>query len=230
MLAPPLMLEHILQTFLLFSYPPILTLFLLPVFSHIRTESSILSLYLEIRIRQNLYPGIFYVLNIACIKWKVLFSECWSAELWVEIFCFQCTKNHFFFFQMFRKDGLSKKNRTGIWSFLYYQKRWYFFFPKIDKKGKMIFLKKTRGNMFSSNLMVFAKKSHKNMNIFVTSGKMVFLFSLDGKWNYLSAKKKQRQIHLKVTFAASLKKMIFILENMVFLLKYHVDWPSRLTF
>ena len=159
MLAPPLMLEHILQTFLLFSYPPILTLFLLPVFSHIRTESSILSLYLEIRIRQNLYPGIFYVLNIACIKWKVLFSECWSAELWVEIFCFQCTKNHFFFFQMFRKDGLSKKNRTGIWSFLYYQKRWYFFFPKIlsyslDIKGKMIFLKKITENMiFPSNVL-----------------------------------------------------------------------------
>ena len=40
-----------------------------------------------------------------------------------------------------------QKNRTGIWSFLYYQERWYFFFPKIwsyslDTKGKTIFLKK----------------------------------------------------------------------------------------
>ena len=40
-----------------------------------------------------------------------------------------------------------QKNRTGIWSFLYYQERWYFFFPKIwsytlDGKWKMIFLKK----------------------------------------------------------------------------------------
>ena len=40
-----------------------------------------------------------------------------------------------------------QKNRTGIWSFLYYQERWYFFFPKIwsyslDRKWKMIFLKK----------------------------------------------------------------------------------------
>ena len=48
---------------------------------------------------------------------------------------------------MFWKDGLSKKNRTGVWSFLYYQERWYFFFPKIwpftlDEKWKMIFLKK----------------------------------------------------------------------------------------
>ena len=37
-----------------------------------------------------------------------------------------------------------QKNRTGIWSFLYYQ---YFFFPiicsySLDTKGKMIFLKK----------------------------------------------------------------------------------------
>ena len=42
-----------------------------------------------------------------------------------------------------------QKNRTGIWSFLYYQERWYFFFPKIwsyssDTKGKMIFLKKKK--------------------------------------------------------------------------------------
>ena len=43
------------------------------------------------------------------------------------------------------------KNRTRIWSFLYYQERWYFFFPKIsyyslDGKGKMIFLKKNIWN------------------------------------------------------------------------------------
>ena len=31
------------------------------------------------------------------------------------------------------------------------------------------------------------------------------------------------KIHLIVTFPASLKKMIFIPENMVFMLKYHID-------
>ena len=31
------------------------------------------------------------------------------------------------------------------------------------------------------------------------------------------------KIYVKVIFPASLKKMIFILENAVFLLKYHVD-------
>ena len=40
-----------------------------------------------------------------------------------------------------------KKKCAGIWSFLYYRERWYFFFPKIwsytlDGKWKMIFLKK----------------------------------------------------------------------------------------
>ena len=34
-------------------------------------------------------------------------------------------------------------------------------------------------------------------------------------------------MHLTVTFPASLKKMIFILENIVFLLKYHIDWHQR---
>ena len=58
-----------------------------------------------------------------------------------------CTENHIFFFQTSWKDGLSKKNCAGIWSFLYYRERWYFFFLKIwsyplDGKWKMIFLKK----------------------------------------------------------------------------------------
>ena len=40
-----------------------------------------------------------------------------------------------------------QKNCGGIWSFLCYRERWYFFFPKIwsytlDGKWKMIFLKK----------------------------------------------------------------------------------------
>ena len=93
-----------------------------------------------------------------------------------------------------------QKNRTGIWSFLYYQERWYFFFPKIwsyssDTKGKMIFLKKKKNtwkyDIFfeCSEKMVFPRNSCLGVIFFVISGKMVFLFSrkydifsLGGKW------------------------------------------------
>ena len=36
-----------------------------------------------------------------------------------------------YFLPIFWNDSLSKKNRTGIWSFLYYLERWNFFYPKI---------------------------------------------------------------------------------------------------
>ena len=64
-----------------------------------------------------------------------------------------------FFFSNVLKRWSFQKSRTGIWSFLYYQERWYYFFPKIwsyslDTKGKMIFLKKIPRNMiFSSNVL-----------------------------------------------------------------------------
>ena len=38
---------------------------------------------------------------------------------------------------------------------------------------------------------------------------------------------RPEKIHLMVTFPASLKKMIFIVENMAFLLKYHIDRRPR---
>ena len=52
------------------------------------------------------------------------------------------------------------------------------------------------------------------------------------KYDIALLEKKERchcpeKIHLRLTSLASPKKMIFILENMVFLLKYHVDWHSR---
>ena len=53
----------------------------------------------------------------------------------------------YFLFPNVLKRWSFQKNCAGIWSFLYYQQRWYFFFPKIwsytlDGKWKMIFLKK----------------------------------------------------------------------------------------
>ena len=53
----------------------------------------------------------------------------------------------FFFFLDILKRRSFQKYCAGIWSFLHYRERWYFFFPKIwsytlDGKLKMIFLKK----------------------------------------------------------------------------------------
>ena len=98
-----------------------------------------------------------------------------------------------FFFQTSWKDGLSKKNRAGIWSFLYYRERSCFFFPKIwsytlGGKWKMIFPKKIHGNMiFSSSFLKrwsFQKEPHQEMTFLVLSGKMVF-FSLKTRYFFL---------------------------------------------
>ena len=103
-----------------------------------------------------------------------------------------------------------------------------------------------------SEKMVFPKNSRLNMIFFVISGKMVFLFSrkydifsLGGKWKEMifiksawnmvfSAYMRRRHrhdisppMHLRVTSPASPKKMIFILKDMVFLLKYLTDTLER---
>ena len=115
-----------------------------------------------------------------------------------------CTKNHIFFFQMFWKDGLSKKNRSGIWSFLYHQERWYFFSPKIwyyslGGKWKMIFLKKIHGNMiYSSNVLKrwsFQKNCTGIWSFLYYQERWYFFFpkiwsySLDEKWKTIFLKK-----------------------------------------
>ena len=122
-----------------------------------------------------------------------------------------CTaRKTIFSFSKFFERWSFQKNRTGIWSFLHYQERWYFFFPKIwsyslDTKGKMIFFKKNtwKYDIFfkCSEKMVFPKNSRLNMIFFVISGKMVFLFSrkydifsLGGKWKKMIFIKKRVEI------------------------------------
>ena len=65
---------------------------------------------------------------------------------------------------------------------------------------------------------------------------MIFIKKYTEIWCYkrdvaLLAKKQRHpcpeKIHLTVTFPVQLKKMIFIPEKTVFLLKYHVDWHPR---
>ena len=69
------------------------------------------------------------------------------------------------------------------------------------------------------------RKAHGNMIFFVHTRRCY-------KYDVAYLAKKQRcpcpeKIHLRVTSPASPKNMIFILENMVFLLKYHIDWHPR---
>ena len=117
--------------------------------------------------------------------------------------CLHCTKNHIFFFKIFRKVGLSKKN---TWKYdIFFKCFWKIVSPKklhwnmiylAVLSGKVIFLfpgnrilffrrkikddlsKKIHGNMtFSSNVpkrWSFHKKSHWNMIFLVLSGKMGF--------------------------------------------------------
>ena len=99
----------------------------------------------------------------------------------------------YFLFPDVLKRWSFQKNCGGIWSFLYYRERWYFFFPKIwsytlDRKWKMIFLKKIHGNMiFPSSFLKrwsFQNGPRRHMIFAVLSGKMPFfsrkhdLFSL----------------------------------------------------
>ena len=67
-----------------------------------------------------------------------------------------------------------------------------------------------------------------------THGKMIFSVYMGRcyRCDVTLLTKKQRypspsKIHPRVTSSTSLKKMIFILENVVFLLKYHIDWHPR---
>ena len=69
--------------------------------------------------------------DLSCIIKKddiSFFPKIWSYRLdgkWKMIFLKKCTEI-WYFLQTFWEYGLSKKCRTGTWSFLYYLERWYF--------------------------------------------------------------------------------------------------------
>ena len=97
-----------------------------------------------------------------------------------------CTENHIFFFRASWKDSLSKKNRAGIWSFLYYWEIWYFFFPEIwsylqTENERWPFSKKKKKNTRKyeiffkcSEKMDFSKRTVRDLIFLVLSGKVVF--------------------------------------------------------
>ena len=140
------------------------------------------------------------------------------------------------------------ENCAGIWSFLYYRERRYFFFPKIwsytlDGKWKMIFLKKIHRNIFSSGFLKrwsFQKGSHRHMIFFVLSGKMVFfpqkhvISSLGRNWEAVFLRKYMEIWHFlctrtgvtNVTPRPSVKRI----KDGLILQKYTKRWwCSRLT-
>ena len=158
--------------------------------------------------------------------------------VWREKVCITLHKKPYFLFPSVLRRWSFKKNLTGIWSFLYYQERG-FIFPKnmilfFRHKRKDDLSQKIPGNiMFSSNVIFF-----------VISGKMVFIKKHMGKWYFLYIwvdvtgvtlpswqKSKDTIAPEKYTQGWHLrhhrKKMIFILENVVFLLKYHIYWHPR---
>ena len=115
-------------------------------------------------------------------------------------------KPHFLFPNVLRRSSF-QKNCTGIWSFLYYQERWYFFFPKIscyssDGKWKMIFPKKIYGNMiFYSNVLerwsfqknrtaIWSLLSYYLERLYFFFPK-IWSYSLDAKWKMIFLKKKK---------------------------------------
>ena len=106
--------------------------------------------------------------------------------------------NPYFLFPDLLKRWYFWKNRAGIWSFLYYRGRWYFFFPKIwsynqTENERWLSQKKKKeihGNIFSSNVLKrwsFQKGPRRDMIFLVLSGKVVFfhrkndIFFPDGK-------------------------------------------------
>ena len=115
---------------------------------------------------------------------------------WGEFFQVSLHGKPYFLFPDVLKRWSFQENSAGVWSFLYYWKRWYFFFPKIwsytlDRKWKTIFLKK------HTEICIFFKPSEKmvfpegvapahNVSCFIWKDGIFSrkhdLFSLGRKW------------------------------------------------
>ena len=146
----------------------------------------------------------------------------------------------YFLFPNVLKRWSFQKNCAGIWSFLYYQEGWYFFFQKIwsnslDGKWKMIFFK----NMtFSSNALkrLFFQKIalEYDFSCIIWESRIWWydIFSLYGKWKMIFLKKHMEIWHflyicINVTnmilpYYQKKSKTIFSQENTL-----KGDWHSR---
>ena len=156
----------------------------------------------------------------------------------------------YFLFPDALKRWYFQKNRSGIWSFLYYRERQYFFFQKIwsyilGGKWMLIFLKndtRKNGIFFKlSEKMVFSNKATLGHGLSLSSRKVVFFlsktffFSLGRKWEVTFLKKYMEIWYFLCTLRvlqtwrhAPLSKRK---SKMVFSRRYTPkgDWRSRLT-
>ena len=127
----------------------------------------------------------------------------------------------YFLFPDVLKRWSFPKNSAGIWPFLHYWKRWYFFVPKIwsytwDGKWKVIFLKKMHGNMiFSSNFLKrwFFQKGPREVAIFRKYMEM---------WHFLYTRTVVTNLAPRSSFKKK-SKMVLSRKNTA-----KVDWRSRL--
>ena len=130
-----------------------------------------------------------------------------------------CTKNQIFFFQMFWKDRLSKKIA------LEYHLSCIMYYGIFSRKHDLVLRWKMKDDL--------SQKVHGDMVFSAYSMNMVFLFSRNMILPF--CQKKQRwsspeRIHCKMTSSVSLKKMIFILENMTCLLIGKLKMLKKFTF
>ena len=94
--------------------------------------------------------------------------------------------------------------------------------------GKKVFLFSRKYDIFSLDRkwkLIFIKKYMEIwyfLYICINVANMILPFCQKNKHNLVPKKST-----LKGDISSSLKKMKFILENMVFLLKYHIEWHSR---
>ena len=110
----------------------------------------------------------------------------------------------YFLFPDVLKRSFFQKNCAGIWSFLYYRERWYFFFPKIWSyplcgKWKMIFFKKIHGNIFPSNVpnrWSFQEELRWDTIFLVISEKMAFFFPKT--WYFFLGRKMRDDFSLEI--------------------------------
>ena len=123
--------------------------------------------------------GMEYDLSCIIGKDDISFSRKYDLTPWTENERWSFSKKYvemwWYFLQMFWKDGLFK-NCAGIWSFLYYLERWYFF-PKIwyfflGKKMKEDLSQGIHGNMIFS-VYTHRRHKHSTMPLLQKKSKMI---------------------------------------------------------
>ena len=140
--------------------------------------------FLQMFWKDGLLKRIALEYDLSCIIWEdgIFFPKaCFLIEREMKDDFSREIQGNTIFSSNVLKRWTFEKNRTGIWSFLYYLERWYFFFECMffnwTGNERWFFSRNTRKyDIFfkCSEKMVFWKKSHWNMIFLVLSGKMVF--------------------------------------------------------